>query len=90
MTTTALYPVRDRALLFDPIAEPGPRRSGFKRLVWRIRMQLALARVRADLMHMPGFVLRDIDVDAAVYSAMRVLVRRSLTPKRAARRSWTS
>lgn len=83
MTTTSLLPVRDRALLYDAVVVPGPRCGRFRRLLRRIRIQLALARVRADLMRMPGFVLRDIDVEAAVYSATRVLVRRTLAPSKA-------
>lgn len=87
MTTTTDFAVRDRAVLFDTVATPRPARNWLKRAMRRIRLQFAVARVRSDLKRMPDFVLRDIDLDRAVYSSVRVLMRRTLAT---GGRRWTS
>lgn len=89
MTTTTDFAVRDQAALFDTDAAPRPARNWLKRTIRRIRLQLALAQVRADLARIPDFVLRDIDIHSAVYSATRLLVRRTLARRTGGRR-WTS
>lgn len=89
MTTTASFTVRDRTDLFDTVAAPRPARNWLTRAIRRIRMQFAVAQVRADLMRLPDIVLRDIDIHHAVYSATRVLVRRALAKKTGGRK-WTS
>ena len=89
MTTTASFTVRDRTDLFDTVAAPRPARNWFRRAIRRIRLQVAVAQVRTDLLRMPDYVLRDIDIHYAVYSATRVLVRRALARKTGGR-PWTS
>lgn len=89
MTTTASFTVRDRTDLFDTVVAPRPARHWLTRAFRRVRLQFAVAQVRADLMRLPDIVLRDIDIHYAVYSATRVLVRRALTKKTGGRK-WTS